>query len=74
MRDFIARFETERFGDAPVGKTAKAQATRAVKKAQARRRRQGGVAAKKTRAPAVAAKAAPAKSRKTVKVGAATKG
>ena len=53
VRDFIARFETER-----VGKVA---ATRAAKPKAA-------PAAKKARAPAVAAKAAPAKARKTVKV------
>ena len=53
VRDFIARFETERVG--------KAVATRAAKPNAA-------PAAKKARAPAVAAKAAPAKARKTVKV------
>jgi poly(3-hydroxybutyrate) depolymerase len=53
VRDFIARFETERVG--------KAAATRAAKPKAA-------PAAKKARAPAVAAKAAPAKARKTVKV------
>ena len=53
VRDFIARFETERVGKAPAGKTA-----RAAKAAPA---------AKKTRAPAVAAKTAPAKARKTAK-------
>ena len=53
VRDFIARFETERVGKAPAAKTA-----RAVKAAPA---------AKKTRAPAVAAKTAPAKARKTAK-------
>ena len=34
VRDFIKRFETERLGDAPVSKSVKAQATRAVKKAK----------------------------------------
>ena len=50
VRDFIARFEAERFGAAPVAKAVKAKP-----------------AAKKTRAPAVAAKTAPAKARKTAK-------
>ena len=53
VRDFIARFETERVGKAPAAKTA--QAAKAAP------------AAKKTRAPAVAAKTAPAKARKTAK-------
>ena len=53
VRDFIARFETERVG--------KAAATKAAKAAPA-------PAAKKTRTQAIAAKAAPAKARKTVKV------
>ena len=53
VRDFIARFETERVG--------KAAATKAVKAGPA-------PAAKKTRTQAIAAKAAPAKARKTVKV------
>jgi len=53
VRDFIARFETERVGKAPAAKTA-----RAAKAAPA---------ANKTRVPAVAAKTAPAKARKTAK-------
>jgi len=63
VRDFIKRFETERFGDAPASKAVRAKAPVAKT-----------VAAKKTRARAVAAKAAPAKSRKTVKVTASVKG
>ena len=53
VRDFIARFETERVGKAPAAKTARAA--------------QAAPAAKKTGAPAVAAKTAPAKARKTAK-------
>ena len=53
VRDFIARFETERAGKAVASRVAKPKAAPAVKK---------------TRTPAIAAKAAPAKSRKTVKV------
>ena len=53
VRDFIARFETERAGKAVASRVAKPKGTPAVKK---------------TRTPAIAAKAAPAKSRKTVKV------
>ena len=34
VRDFIKRFETERFGDAPVSPAIKAQATRVVRKAK----------------------------------------
>jgi poly(3-hydroxybutyrate) depolymerase len=34
VRDFIKRFETERLGDAPVTPAAKAQATKAMRKAQ----------------------------------------
>jgi poly(3-hydroxybutyrate) depolymerase len=74
VRDFIQRFETERFGDAPASKAVQAQAKRAVKKAQAEAPVAKTVAAKKKRAPAVAALAAPAKSRKTVKVTASLKG
>lgn len=74
VRDFIKRFETERFGDVPASKAVKAEARRAVKKVQAKAPVAANLAAKKTRAPAVAAKAAPAKSRKTVKVSSAAKG
>ncbi len=34
VRDFIKRFESERYGEEPVTKSVKAQATKAVKKAQ----------------------------------------
>jgi poly(3-hydroxybutyrate) depolymerase len=54
VRDFIARFETERVGKAAVAKAIKARSVPA--------------AAKKARTPAIAAKAAPAKARKTAKV------
>jgi poly(3-hydroxybutyrate) depolymerase len=54
VRDFIARFETERVGKAAAAKAVKAKPAPA--------------AAKKARAPAVAAKAAPAKARRTAKV------
>jgi poly(3-hydroxybutyrate) depolymerase len=79
VRDFIARFETERFGEAPASRAVKAQATRAVKKAQAKDVAPVAktAAAKKpprARTAAVAAKAAPAKARKTVKITASTKG
>ena len=55
VRDFIARFETERAGKTAATKVLKAKAA---------------PAAKKTRTAAVAAKASPAKARKTVKVAA----
>ena len=69
VRDFIQRFETERLGDAPASRAARTtRTTPAAKKASAK------VVAKKTRTPALAAQAAPAKARKTVKVAATTKG
>jgi len=54
VRDFIARFETERTGAAAAKKGARAKPAPA--------------AVKKARTPAIAAKAASAKARKTVKV------
>jgi len=53
VRDFIARFETERVGKAVAAKAVKARPAPTAKKA---------------RTPAIAAKAAPAKAPKTVKV------
>ena len=74
VRDFIKRFETERLGDDPVTPAVKAQATKAVRKAQgsvAKTARQA-VAAKAAKPvavakPAVAAKAATPRPRKLAK-------
>jgi poly(3-hydroxybutyrate) depolymerase len=82
VRDFIKRFESERFGDAPVSKSVKAQATIALKKAKASvvpAPVKAAPAAKKTRAPGkavaapVAAATVPAtRARKTAKPSTAT--
>ena len=57
VRDFIKRFDTERFGEAPVPRAVKAQATKAVRKAAAKDVVAVAAApAKKTRATAQAAR------------------
>jgi poly(3-hydroxybutyrate) depolymerase len=80
VRDFIKRFETERFGDLPVTKSVKAQATKAVKKAQggvgpAAKKAPRAVASSKAISvakPAAAAKAPRPKTRKIASTGDAT--